>query len=164
VARSMTRRLRWLMVLVAAPGALLLASCGFPVAGGMLAGIGIVGALLVGLLSVASLGSCTNNACLSVRACLSPPDSRMRDRGVLPDRGPVDRGPLDGRGPDRSLGPCLTPRPSPDTRVGPCLSPPLKDAGASLGPEESRDEVIARLEGQGALPAELAERLRRLRG
>jgi hypothetical protein len=187
--KTMRRQLVAVVSLSAVAAAL--AACGLPVAGGFVAGLVAVLALVFGAVSLTTLAGCdskTVGPCLSldrsgerdmrVGPCLSPPmqlDGR-RDLSVGPCLQPM---PLDG-GRDVRVGPCLDPIPpevgpclkiapdlgQKDIHVGPCLSPPMNDAAQSRldDPSPSRDEVIDRLRAAGVISEEQATRMKRLPG
>ncbi len=141
------RRLFVVVGLLVVP--LALASCGYPIAGGLLGALLLVGALLAGGLTLASVPGC--GPCLSPPVDLGPAG---RDLKVTPCLGLGRDGGDDGKI---------------DARVGPCLGRDLKlrDAGvprASLELPAGPDRIasIDRLEADGVLTPELAARLRRL--
>jgi hypothetical protein len=127
------------VVLVAAlcGSAVVLASCGFPAAGGIVAGGAMLVALIVGALSLGSTAGCVCKPCLSIdpprtHVCLSiapvPPSDGFERPTVSGQRTKV----MACLSPPIRLRPCLSqpkisPCLQPPTRVGPCLSDVVDD-------------------------------------
>jgi len=107
--------------------------------------------------------------------CLQPP---LPDAALDGRIGPCLEPPLPDAGKDGPVGPCLSPPlhdAGKDGPVGPCLSPPANpfDAGhaaATLPPQRAavprveRRALLAALDEQGRLPADVVARLKRGQG
>jgi hypothetical protein len=172
------RRLFILCVIIIV--AVFLASCGYPVAGGMVAGGFFLAALLAGAMSLsAGCDSRTATQDAKIQPCLKP---SIYDYGP-----PKEAAPKNDLELDIKVGPCLKIQPpdagpkkdsqvvpdlSPalDIKLGPCLKVSL-DGHARLGPlpgvesnARNREAVIDDLRSKGTISDELAERMRRFRG
>ncbi len=165
--RGRWRHLLVVLALLALP--LALASCGFPVAGGIVGALLFVAALLAGGLTLTSLTGCDDSVkpgdlspCLTMRREAGPDGKLDGKVGPCLSPRPPDLGP------DLKIGPCLdvAPDKGPDHKIGPCLdiAPDKGTPKATLeGPAGAqRLAAIDRLEADGVLTCELAARLRRV--